>query len=255
MRNFIMYLIVVFMSACTSVPTLPELSYKYFPLSKASTPVPDWVEHGSGAYTEDNDQRVFYGVGSTTGIRNYSFMRQVANDRARASLAKVFKFYVGALTKDYQGHVTAQDFSKVRESQNVDGAMKIVTSATLSGVMIVDHWEFPERGEYYSLAKLDLNRFAENLSRYENLSDEVVNSVRERAKQLHEEMSKEIEKLSNRQSPVKKDKRHSKVRVLNRMPDQSDGSFEDDEFSSFVHEEDFVENDISEVHPEDEDIF
>ena len=229
MRNFIMCLIVIFMNACTGVQ-IPERPYKYFPLSKAAVKPPKWVEKGSGAYKDDENKRVFYGVGTSTGIRNYSFMRQVADDRARADLAKVFKFYVGALTKDYQGHVTAGDFSKSREEQSVDGAMKVVTSATLSGVMIIDHYEFPERGEFFSLAKLDLNRFSEYLSRYKSLSKEVVNSVRSRAKMLHEEMSREIDKLSNR---------------------KSSGIEEED----FTATDDVASIDIPEdvVHPEDED--
>ena len=129
------------------------------------------------------------------------------------------------MTKDYQSHTTAGDFESSREEQNIDGAMKVITSATLSGVMIVDHWEFPERGEYYSLARLDLNRFAENLSRYKELSKEVVNSVRQRAKRLHEEMSREIDKLSGART-------------------SSLGQ-------GFVIEE----NDITEVHPEDEEVY
>ncbi len=221
MRYFIMGLCLLLMNACTGVQ-VPQAPFKYFPLSQASTKVPDWVEHGSGAYKDDEEGRVFHGVGASTGIKNYSFMRQVADDRARADLAKVFKFYVAGLTKDYQSHTTAGDFESSREEQNIDGAMKVITSATLSGVMIVDHWEFPERGEYYSLARLDLNRFAENLSRYKELSKEVVNSVRQRAKRLHEEMSREIDKLSGTQT--------SKLD------------------NGFVIEE----NDITEIHPEDE---
>ena len=49
-------------------------------------------------------------------------------------------------------------------------AIKTVTAETLSGVMIVDHWEHPKRGKIFALARLDLEVFKDNISKLRELS-------------------------------------------------------------------------------------
>jgi hypothetical protein len=164
-------------------------------LEKADAP--DWVVKGGGA-KEDSNGRAFYGVGSASGIKNFSLQRTAADDRARNDIAKVFEFYTKSLTKDYQASTTAGDFSATSEEQNVESAIKTVTSATLSGVQIIDHWEHPYRNEMFSLARLDLEKFKENLDRYKELSETVRKAVKQRADKLHEEMEAEVLKKDNR---------------------------------------------------------
>jgi hypothetical protein len=182
--------IITFLAAgCSSGP--PER----MTLEKADAP--DWVVKGGGA-KEDSNGRAFYGVGSASGIKNFSLQRTVADDRARNDIAKVFEFYTKSLTKDYQASTTAGDFSATSEEQNVESAIKTVTSATLSGIQIIDHWEHPYRNEMFSLARLDLEKFKENLNRYKELSEAVRNAVKQRADRLHEEMEGEVLKKDNR---------------------------------------------------------
>ena len=179
-------LLLTMLGACTSTPEPTRTTMEeYAP--------PEWVMKSSGAF-EDSNGKVFYGVGSASGIKNFSLQRTAADDRARNDLAKVFEFYTKSLTKDYMAHTMAGKMNTSSEEQKVDVAIKTVTSATLTGVMIIDHWEHPGRNELFSLARLDLQTFKNSLDEYKELSKEVRKAIKERADKLHEDMEKEVSK-------------------------------------------------------------
>jgi hypothetical protein len=150
---------------------------------------PDWVKKGSGAFTGERG-RAFYGVGSASGIRNYSLLRATAENRARAEIAKIFEVYVAALMKDYMASTTAGDFSATSEEQHVERAQKTFTKATLSGVQIVDAWEHPN-GTYFALAVLDLEAFKDLNERAKELSARIRDYVRRNAEKMFDELEKE----------------------------------------------------------------
>jgi len=197
MKNYIMAFTMLFLStACSSVQTIPDTPA---PKALAEYKAPDWVLKGGGAFT-DVKGKAFYGVGSATGIKNYSLQRTVADDRARGDLAKVFEFYVSTLTKDYQAHTTAGSFDNSSEEQNAESALKVVVSQTMRGVVIVDHFEIPERREFLSLARLDYDAFEHNIEvneTFQELPKEVQAEIKTRAEKLHEEMEAESRKLAN----------------------------------------------------------
>ena len=192
MKQFIMVSLILLLGACGTIPTIPEP-----PKALVDYKPPAWVLSGGGAFT-DKQGKAFYGVGSATGIKNYSLQRQVADDRARADLAKVFEFYTETLTKDYQAHTTAGSFATSSEEQNSEAAVKVVVSSTLRGVSIVDHFEIPERQELLSLARLDYDAFKQNVTQaeeFKQLPPKVREDIKERADALHEEMEAEARKL------------------------------------------------------------
>ena len=187
-----MILTLILFGACTSVPKVPDA-----PKALADYEAPDWVLKGSGAYS-DAKGKAFFGVGSATGIKNYSLQRTIADDRARGDLAKVFEFYVTSLTKGYQASTTAGDFTASNEEQNAEVALKVVVHSTLRGVTIIDHFEIPERREFLSLARLDYDAFKKNVDQNEHfkqLPKKVREDIKERADKLHEEMEEEVENL------------------------------------------------------------
>ena len=197
MKNYIMIFTMLFLStACSSVQTIPDTPA---PKALAEYKAPDWVLKGGGAFT-DVKGKAFYGVGSATGIKNYSLQRTVADDRARGDLAKVFEFYISSLTKDYQAHTTAGSFDNSSEEQNAESALKVVVSQTMRGVVIVDHFEIPERREFLSLARLDYDAFEHNIEvneTFQELPKEVQAEIKTRAEKLHNEMEEESRKLAN----------------------------------------------------------
>ena len=197
MKNYIMIIATMSLlnAACSSVPKIPDTPA---PKALVEYEAPVWVLKGSGAYT-DVRGKAFFGVGSATGIKNYSLQRTIADDRARGDLAKVFEFYVNSLTKDYQAHTTAGSFKDSSEEQNAEVALKIVVAQTLRGVAIVDHFEIPDRREFLSLARLDYDAFQKNIEANENFQElpkEVRDDIKKRADKLHEEMEKASEKLA-----------------------------------------------------------
>lgn len=194
MRRSVRFLVSVFMLfsllyACggkvTKTTTIQDLG------------APKWVVKGSGAFSEAKD-KVFFGVGSAANMRNFSLLRTTSDNRARNEIAKVFQFYTASLMKDYMASTTAGDPNVTSEEQHVEQAIKTVTSATLSGVEIVDHWQNPATGELYSLARLDLATFKDNLDRQRELNAKVRDYIRQNADKLHDELSKEEEKMKER---------------------------------------------------------
>ena len=150
---------------------------------------PDWVTKGSGAFGGEAG-RVFYGVGSASGIRNHALARTTADNRGRAEIAKIFEVYSASLMKDYMASTTAGDMSASSEEQHVEQAIKTFSAVTLSGVQIVDHWFHPD-GTVYALAQLDLENFTNNLDKMNELNAQVRDYVRKNAEKVHMDLEQE----------------------------------------------------------------
>ncbi|MEA3435280.1 MAG: hypothetical protein U9R43_02370 [Thermodesulfobacteriota bacterium] len=148
---------------------------------------PAWVMKGGGAFDVEKG-KVFYGVGIASGIKNKALLRQTADNRARAEIAKTMETYVATLAKDYMASTTAGDMSKSSEEQHVETALKTFSKTTLHGATIVDRWMDPTDGSMYSLCELDLFSFKEALDNYKELDKQVQDYVRENAEKLHGEM-------------------------------------------------------------------
>jgi len=158
---------------------------------------PEWVLKGSGAFGGEAG-RVFYGVGSVSGIKNHALARTTADNRARAEIAKTFEVYSASLMKDYMASTTAGDMSAASEEQHVEQAIKTFSAQTLSGVQIVDHWYHPD-GTVYALAQLDLKSFTDNIDKMKELNAQVRDYVRKNAEKAHMDLEKEEEKHAGQQ--------------------------------------------------------
>jgi hypothetical protein len=171
------------LSACGSSKTAGDA-----PANFQGIEYPEWVLKGSGAYGGDAG-RVFYGVGSVTGIKNYALARTTADNRARADLAKVFETYSASLMKDYMASTMAGD--AVSEEQHVESVIKTFSAQTLSGVQVVDHWFHPGDGTVFALARLDLNSFTDNLEKMNELNGKVKEYVKKNAERAHMDLERE----------------------------------------------------------------
>lgn len=156
---------------------------------------PEWVMKGSGAFGGEAG-RVFYGVGSVSGIKNHALARTTADNRARAEIAKIFETYSASLMKDYMASTTAGDMSASSEEQHVEQAIKTFSATTLSGVQVVNHWVAPD-GTWYALAQLDLENFTDNLDKMKELNSQVRDYVRKNAERVHMDLEKEEEKRAD----------------------------------------------------------
>lgn len=150
---------------------------------------PEWVNKGSGAF--GGEKQVFYGVGSAGGIKNASLARSTADNRARAEISKVFEVYSASLMKDFQESVTAGDFSASSESQMVTSAIKTFSANTLNGVEVVDHWIHPTDGTIYSLARLDIVGFMDQIGKAKELNAKVKDMVKRSAEKAFADLETE----------------------------------------------------------------
>jgi hypothetical protein len=150
---------------------------------------PEWVNKGSGAF--GGEKKVFYGVGSSQGIRNHSLARTTADNRARAEISKTFEVYSASLMKDFQESVTAGDMSASSESQMVSQAIKTFSANTLNGVEIMDHWIHPVDGTIYSLARLDIEGFMDQIGKAKELNSKVRDYVKRAAEKSFADLEAE----------------------------------------------------------------
>ena len=183
--------VLLIIAGCSSAPQITKTT----PLQ--SLGAPDWVVKGSGAFTGDKG-KVFYGIGSASNIQNTSLLRSSSENRARNEVAKIFQVYTASLMKDYMASTSAGQANVSSEEQHVEQAIKTVTATTLSGVEIIDHWQHPATGELYSLARLDLEKFKENLEKAKELNSQARDYIRKNADRLHNELEKEEEKMNQR---------------------------------------------------------
>lgn len=158
---------------------------------------PKWVEKGSGVMNE-KDSKAFYGVGSVVGVRNEPLAWDTAENRGRAEIAKTFETYTGYLMRDYAASTTAGDFTRNTEEQNVERAIKTVTTATLSGVRPIDRYKDEKTNTYYVLTKLSLEDMKNNLEQAKELNAQVRDFVRKNADKLFDRLEKEEEKRAVR---------------------------------------------------------
>jgi hypothetical protein len=150
---------------------------------------PEWVMKGSGAFGGE-EGKVFYGVGSASGIKNHALARSTADNRGRAEIAKIFEVYSASLMKDYMASTTAGDMTASSEEQHVEQAIKTFSAVTLSGVQIVDHWFHPD-GTVYALARLDLQSFKDSVDKAKELNEKVRDYVRKNAEKAHMDLEAE----------------------------------------------------------------
>ncbi|MBC8463349.1 MAG: hypothetical protein H8D61_00060 [Deltaproteobacteria bacterium] len=150
---------------------------------------PAWAVKGSGAF-EDQGSKVFYGVGLASGIQNKALLRQTADNRARAEIAKIMETYVAALGKDYMAATMSSDMKKASEEQHVEVALKTFTKTTVRGAQIIDRWVDPADKIMYSLCKLDLSAFKKALEDEQDMDSKMRDFVRKNAEKLHSEMQK-----------------------------------------------------------------
>jgi LPP20 lipoprotein len=159
--------------------------------------MPDWINQGSGAFKKDGKE-AFYGVGAVTSVKNQPLATTAAENRARAEITKIFETYTASLMKDYAsstaGGAAINRETPTTEEQYIEQAVKTFSAATLSGVEIIDHWNNPSDDTLYALARLDVDKFKNNLEKIKELNAEARDYIRKNADKAFEDLSKEEEK-------------------------------------------------------------
>lgn len=116
---------------------------------------PDWVNKGSQALN-DQGGRLIHGIGSAPGMNDQALQRSVADDRARAEVARVLSSFMKVATQDYSAASgSGQD---QQNEQSVSRQIQNITDQNVSGARIIAQWADPKTGTVWSLAELDMKQ-------------------------------------------------------------------------------------------------
>ena len=105
---------------------------------------PDWIEGVSAAYPSG---QYLVGVGQAES-------RVVAEDRAYAAVARIFKAEVSAHAKDWESYLVIEQRgqSSAERRLTLDNLTRVSTDKVLENVQIVDRWVDVQKGFHYALA-------------------------------------------------------------------------------------------------------
>ena len=172
-----------FLASCSSAPPPPPKQY-----CTDGRELPAWTSKGGMAFPDDIG-KVFYGVGMASNIANASLLRETADNRATNELAKQFEVYTASLMNDYMASTSAAD--KASEEQHVETVKKTVVKQTLNGVMNVDRCQERGSGMFYSLSRMDMEKFKDAIARKAELSEKMKEYVRANANRMLEKLENE----------------------------------------------------------------
>lgn len=151
---------------------------------------PDWVKEGSGVMNRD-DSKSIYGVGTVEQVPLESIAWEIAENRARAEVAKSFETYTAYLMRDYVATTAATETSGVSAEQDVQRAIKTFTAVTLNGVRQIERYKDEDKNMYYVLAKLSFKDMKEALSQANELDKEVKNFVKKNGERIFDRLEQE----------------------------------------------------------------
>ena len=154
---------------------------------------PRWVNQGGGYFSAAYG-KAFYGIGAVSNINNVGLRRNAADAQARADLARVFKSHVQDLVKIYTRSVTGNPSAGISKEQFVQQSTKALTDMEISGAMIVERYYDEKTKTEFSLVKLDLTMFKNQLNQVQNLSKEIREIIEKNAESAFNELEKEIKK-------------------------------------------------------------
>lgn len=149
---------------------------------------PDWVNKGT-AYVKNQDGKLFHGVGSAGPTGDASLQRSVADDRARAELARIFSSYLDVVSSDYQAAARSGGAAVAEES--VSRQIKNLTQVNLAGAQIVARWLDKKTSAVYSIAEIDMRQLKTTLGAAQEMNEDVRRYIQSNADNIFDRVSKE----------------------------------------------------------------
>jgi len=175
-----MALIVVAISACSSTTKVEsDLGLKG---------APDWVNEGTNILN-DKDGRLFHGVGSASPTGDMSLQKSVADDRARAEVARVLSSYMDVVSNDYMASAKAGGANVTEEA--VSRQIKALTKVNLTGAKIIGNWRDPKTNIIYSIAELDMKHVKSTLAGTQEMNDDLRRYIETSADNIFDRVAKE----------------------------------------------------------------
>jgi len=175
-----MALIVIAIASCSSTTKVEsDLGIKG---------APDWVNEGTNILNEKGG-RLFHGVGSASPMGDMALQKSVADDRARAEVAKVLSSYMDVVSSDYMSSANAAGANVSEEA--VSRQIKGLTKVNLTGAKIIGSWRDPKTNIIYSIAELDMNNVKSTLAGTQDMNEDLKRYIETRADNIFDRVAKE----------------------------------------------------------------
>lgn len=149
---------------------------------------PDWVNKGTNILN-NKDGRLFHGVGSSSPAGDMALQKSVADDRARAEVARVLSSYMDVVTNDYLSAAKAGGTTVAEEA--VSRQIKSLTKVNLSGARIIGNWRDPKTNVIYSIAELDMKQVKSTLAGTQDMNDNLKRYIETSADNIFDRVAKE----------------------------------------------------------------
>lgn len=193
-RLLLSFFVTASLAGCAGKPVLIEpvpVPMQFAQTQSAGKPVikgaPDWVNRGSSAVGKQ-DARLIQGVGYAEPMGDLAEQKAVADDRARAEVAKILDSYLEELGKSYkpegtpQVAVTGQDaaLQQIRNTSKLD----------LSAARIIGSWRDPKSNTIWSVAELDIRNVKAAITGMTDLNGDVKHYIEVSAENIFDRLIK-----------------------------------------------------------------
>lgn len=149
---------------------------------------PDWVNEGSNILN-DKDGRLFHGVGSASAMGDMALQKSVADDRARAEVARILSSYLDVVSNDFMSEAKAGGANVAEEA--VTRQIKNISKVNLTGAKIIGSWRDPKTNIIYSIAELDMNHVKSTLAGVNDMNEDLRRYIETRADNIFDRVAKE----------------------------------------------------------------
>jgi len=147
-----------------------------------------WHQAGSGAFIENESQRMFNGVGRATGLKSRLLLRIAADNDARKALKTFLDHFADMLAEEYRQEEI--DATSTLEGRTVSMADELAAAATatMDKAVIQSHWSDPQSGALYALCQVPLAAFTAAFAERPAPDSTMRAFIRDHAAALHSRM-------------------------------------------------------------------
>ena len=173
-------LLALFFTACSSTTQVEsDLGLKG---------APDWVNQGTHILN-NKDGRLFHGVGSASPMGDMALQKSVADDRARAEVARILSSYMDVVSSDFLASARNSGASVTEEA--VSRQIKALTKVNLSGARIIGSWRDKKSNIIYSIAELDMKQVKSTLAATQDMNSNLKLYIENSGDNIFDRVAKE----------------------------------------------------------------
>jgi len=178
--------LVAVISGCSSEPTQVESNL-------GIKGAPDWVNKGSNILST-KDGRLFHGVGSASLMGDMALQKSVADDRARAEVARVLSSYLDVVSNDYMASAKSGETGDKNTGVNeeaVSRQIKNTTKVNMAGARIIGSWRDPKSNTIWSIAELDMKYVKSTMAGVNDMNVDLKRYIETSADNIFDRVAKE----------------------------------------------------------------